>query len=773
MTRRRWNLRHALLALALTAGAAMALPAASPALADASGKGGDYVPLTNYARVLNTVNGTGTTKGVRGPASTTQFQVLGTAGVPTTNVKAVFVNITTKAPTAVTYLQLYKGDLTSRPGGQQVNVAAGDNLSNAAVVEVGSNGKLSLYNNAGNIDVIVDVMGYFTSITAASGPGGFVPVPANPTVVSTASGIGTPDGTVPAGGSRTVNLLGGVVPAGVPAVFVDLQVSGATADGWIGTVPSGGSGEHPVLANENGTTSHGVWIRVAADGRANLINRGTGAVNLLVRLLGYATPTNNTGAGFRPLLKRVTDTTLAANATVDLPVGGVFGLPVKGIAGVALNFTAQSNTENGYFKAWGVGITEPTSSTATWNADRTRAGFAIIKPGTDGKIRVKNVSTGSVRLILDMEGWFAEPVTPLPIARFSPIAAVQPPAVGTALGTIEYAYVDNIGVTRLGHQTSPDDFGSVQWSAAPASEDPYTGPPALAAYTDGRAQVTVQSTAGAYWAASQTGVGTATYNAFGTLGGSLASPPTLVTLSTGVVVGFGVDADGALWHHRVVTGTSSYWRNLGDQDLVGPVTAVPVAQGQQLFARDSAGAVRTVLYANDGAMGAWVNLGGNGVTDRPAVVAYPGSRLRVFVRAADGSIQTKAQDSAGAWPTGWESIGTVAAAGAPAAILDPVLGRTAVVVRGTDNELYRVFETAAGSNTWGDWSRVSPDASDQVATDPTIVPLRNGSGQTWVILFRNINDTTRLYTREIPGGALKKASAATFTGHTLPAPPAS
>jgi hypothetical protein len=771
MTRRRRGIRHALLALAVTVGAVVALPVASPALADASGKGGDYVPLTSYARVLDTRNGTGTTKGVRGPASTTQFQVLGVGGVPTTNVKALFVTIETKAPTAVTYLSLYKGDLTTRPGGQQVNVAAGDNLSNTAVVEIGSNGKLNLYNNAGNIDVIVDVMGYFTTITGASGPGGFVPVPSNPTVVSTGSGIGTPAGTVPAGGSRTVNLLGGIVPAGSPAVLVDLQVSGATADGWIGTAPTGGSGEHPVLANESGTTSHGVMIRVAADGRANLINRGSGAVNLLVRLLGYVTAANTTGAGFRPLLKRVTDTTLAANGSVDLPIGGTFGLPVKGIAGVALNFTAQSNTESGYFKSWGVGTTEPVSSTATWNADRTRAGLAIIKPGTDGKIRVKNVSTGSVRLILDLEGWFAEPITPLPIAQYSPTAAVQPPGVGTALGTIEYAYVDNIGVTRLGHQANPDDFSGVQWSAASASADPYTGPPALSAYTDGRVQVTVQNTAGAYWSGSQTGVGSATYNALGTSGGSLASPPTLVTLPTGVVVGFGVDADGALWHHRVVTGTTSYWRNLGDQDLVGPVTAVPVAQGQQLFARDTSGAVRTVLYANDGAMGAWVNLGGSGVTDRPAVVAYPGSRLRVFVRAGDGSIQTKAQDSTGTWPAGWDTVGSLTAAGAPAAILDPVLGRTAVVVRGPGDEIYRVFETAAGSNTWADWAPVNPDVSDPAATDPALVPVRNGSGQSWVIVFRNLNDATRVYTRQIPGAALKKASAATFAGHTLPAPP--
>ncbi|MEV6636336.1 hypothetical protein AB0M54_36880 [Actinoplanes sp. NPDC051470] len=772
MIRRRWRIRHVVVALAVAVGAVVAVPSAPAALADAAGRGGDYVPLTNMARVLNTLNGTGTTKGQRGPQSITPFQVLGVGGVPTTNVKAVFVNITTKAPTEVTFLTLFRSELATRPGVQHVNVAAGDNLSNSAIVEVGADGKLKLYNSVGKIDVIVDVLGYFTTITGAAGPGGFVPVPSTPTVLSTAAGIGVPSpGLVPAGGTISVNLLGGVVPAGSTAVFLDLQTNRATADGWIGARPTGGSGEHAVLAHENGTTAHGVMVRLAADGRADFRNGGTGEVALLARLLGYVTSVNTAGAGYRPLVKRVTDQTVAAGATVDLPIGGTFGLPVRNIAGVALNFTAQSNTENGYFKAYGLGAAEPNSSIANWNADRTRSALAVVKPGTDGKIRVKNNSTGSVRLILDLQGWFAEPITPLPIAQYAPTAVLQPPGSGTSLGTIEYAYVDNIGVTRLGHQTDPDNFLSLQWTAAPATADPHTGPPAIAAYADGRVQVIAQNTAGAYWTAGQTAKDGATFDPWTGIGGSLASPPTLVTLSTGPV-GLGVDADGALWHYRVVTGTTSYWRKLVDQDLAGPVTAVPVAQGQQLFARDTSGAVRTALYATDGAMGAWTNLGGD-VTGRPAVVVSPGSRLRVFVRAADGSVRTKGQDLAGGWASDWATIGTFTAAGAPAAILDPVLGRTALVVRGADNELYETWETAAGSAAWEDWKRLNPDASDPAASEPTIAPLQNGSGQTWVIVFRNINDAQRLYRRqEITSGALKgRAATPGFTGHTLPAPP--
>lgn len=765
MTRHRWRVRHGLLALVVAVAVVVAPAAAQPARADDSGKGGDYVALSSgMGRVLNTLTGVGTTKGVRGPASTTQFQVLGVAGVPTTNVRAVMVNVTTKAPTAATFLTLWKGDVTARPGVATVNVAAADNLSNSAIVEVGANGKLYLFNSAGNIDVLVDVLGYYTAVRGASGPGGFVAVPANPTVMSTSAGVGVPAGAIPANGSRTVNLLAPRVPAGSPALFVDLQVSGATAEGWVGTTPTGGSGETANLAFDTGTTSSGTMIRVAADGRVNVVNHSAGAINVLIRLLGYNTNLSVTGAGLRPLAKRLIDTTLPANGTVDVAVGGTNGLPTRGIAGVALNFAAASPAQNGYFKSWGVGNTEPNSSVSTWNAGKARAGMAIIRPGTDGKIRVKSVSTGTVRLVVDLQGWFAESLPQLPIAEYSPTSVIQPANPSGAAGTIEYAYVDNLGVLRLGHQADPDDFGSVQWSAAPATEEPYTGQPGMNAYSDGRIQVTVQDVRGKYWVASQTAVGAATFNPWGSGGGTMEFPPTPVSLSNGVNVSFGIDVDGALWHLRLVTGTTSYWRNLGDQDLAGSVTAVPVAGGQQLFARDWSGAVRTARYSDDGTIGAWTEIGAAGIEDEPAAVLTAGSRVRVFVRAGDGSILTKRQDAAGTWPAAWQTVGTLTAAGAPAAIVDPATGLTAVVARGADDQIHRVFEAGPDSGTWGDWAPLDPTGDHLSATDPTIVPITNSSGRTWATVFRNADNVNRIYLRE--------ATAVSFAGHTLPAPPA-
>jgi hypothetical protein len=120
-------------------------------------------------------------------------------------------------------------------------------------------------------------------------------------------------------------------------------------------------------------------------------------------------------------------------------------------------------------------------------------------------------------------------------------------------------------------------------------------------------------------------------------------------------------------------------------------------------------------------------------------------------------------------------VGTLATAGSPAAVLDPTTGRTAVVARGADNEIYRVFETGQLTGAWGDWARVSPDASDPAVTDVSVAPYTGATGETWLIVFRNVNDTTRVYERQVPAAAAaaksaKVAGTPSFTGHSLPKP---
>jgi hypothetical protein len=363
-----------------------------------------FVPLATPTGALNTRNGIGGVTGARGPASTTTFPVLGVGGVPSSGVAAVLVRVGVNDATAATFLEVWP-DGQARSGLSMINVAAGENISNVAVVPVGASGKLNVYNSAGNANILVDVQGYY-----ATGSGdGFVPV-AHTRLIDTRSGLGTTTGTIAAGGSRTVTLTGGVVPAGASSAFVDLIVPGATAGGWLAAAPAGTSSGLGILNYVTGATQSGAVVQLAVAGQVTFFNKGSTAINLVVIAEGYsASP--SVGAVFHPAATRVINTRttgsgtpLAAGATLDVQVAGFNAVPA-GVVAAVLNVTVTPQV-SGYLKAWPVGVAEPTVSIMDYNAGDWRANGLVLEPGTGGKIRIKNGSTGTMHVIVDLQGWY-------------------------------------------------------------------------------------------------------------------------------------------------------------------------------------------------------------------------------------------------------------------------------------------------------------------------------------------------------------------------------
>jgi hypothetical protein len=284
----------------------------------------------------------------------------------------------------------------------------------------------------------------------------------------------------------------------------------------------------------------------------------------------------------------------------------------------------------------------------------------------------------------------------MPLASYTPTRAIQlTPAQPGQLGTVEYAYVDNVGRLMHGRQSDPDNYGNVQWTAINAGEA-FTGTPTVGTLADGRVQVSGQNINGSVWTKNQTEPGSPAWSGWNQLGGFLASSPVAGRMPDGSTAFFAVSTEGELWVNAQ-TGMLPRWKSLGDFDLVGTPSVVGSRNGLQVFAVGPGGSVTTAEYTGGVALSAWTSLGGSGLNGAVAPVVYPGFRMRVFVRAADGTVVTKAQGTGGVWSTAWQSTGTVAAAGAPTAILDPVEGRTCVVVRGTDNQIWRSWETAQGS----------------------------------------------------------------------------
>lgn len=92
-----------------------------------------------------------------------------------TSATAVAVNITATDGTGSGVLTAYP-DGESKPTASNVNYGRDQNIANAAVIPVGTDGKIDIANSmtsaAGSVDVIVDVVGYYS----ASGLGAYLPV---------------------------------------------------------------------------------------------------------------------------------------------------------------------------------------------------------------------------------------------------------------------------------------------------------------------------------------------------------------------------------------------------------------------------------------------------------------------------------------------------------------------------------------------------------------------------------------------------------------------
>ncbi|GAA3433788.1 RCC1 domain-containing protein [Kutzneria kofuensis] len=74
--------------------------------------------------------------------------------------KAVVYNLTATNTTWSTFVTAYPAG-TSVPNASNLNLVAGQTASNLAVTQLGAGGQLALRNNAGRVDLITDVAGYF------------------------------------------------------------------------------------------------------------------------------------------------------------------------------------------------------------------------------------------------------------------------------------------------------------------------------------------------------------------------------------------------------------------------------------------------------------------------------------------------------------------------------------------------------------------------------------------------------------------------------------
>ncbi|MEO6471444.1 MAG: hypothetical protein ABIO14_06535 [Aeromicrobium sp.] len=202
--------------------AALLAGVSAPANAVGEDSGGVFVPVAP-TRIVDTSSGVGGSSSPFGSATTRSYTVLGIAGIPTSGVSAVVVDIAVfNASSSTSSLIAWPTGATMPTAKTMYFTEDNSSRSNTAIVKVGSGGQISVHNSSGSTDVNVDIQGYFTTVSDGSSTGGFVPI--TPTrVANSLTGEGVPQAKLPGDSSIDIQVSnGGEIPADATAVFANV-----------------------------------------------------------------------------------------------------------------------------------------------------------------------------------------------------------------------------------------------------------------------------------------------------------------------------------------------------------------------------------------------------------------------------------------------------------------------------------------------------------------------------------------------------------------------
>lgn len=382
-----------------------------------------YTPLVP-ARLLDTRPGASTVDGLGlpstplGPGASGSVDVLGRGGVPATGVAAVVLNVTVTAPTARTFLTVWPSG-QPLPTASNLNVVGGQTVANLVIAKVGAGGRVAVFNESGEVHVIVDVAGYVPATDS------YVPlVPARlldtRPGATTVDGRGLPAAKIGPAGTIDVEVLGrgGVPASGVDAVALNVTAhvdSASHLTVWPTGIPL------PVASNlnpsANQTVPNSVVARIGAGGRVSVYNQ-SGRADVIVDVAGYflsggtyvALPParifeTRPGAAVLPgAVNRQAQ--IGVGQTIEVKVTGLGGVPEDGVSAVVLNVTAVLPDSPSYLTVWPTGSPRPNASNLNLACcGRVVPNLVVAKVGAGGRINVYN-ENGNTDLLVDVAGYF-------------------------------------------------------------------------------------------------------------------------------------------------------------------------------------------------------------------------------------------------------------------------------------------------------------------------------------------------------------------------------
>lgn len=355
---------------------------------------GNYHPATP-TRLVDTRHDLGSTGGALTTGASVTVPIAGSAGLPTTGVQAVVVNVAAAAAQAAGWFTAYPSG-GSVPGTSTLNFRAGWTGSVTATIPVGADGKIVIRTGKGTSDLVVDVIGWY-SAAGSTATGGTLLSPQDPYRLEDTRYNG---GAIPASGTR-VERFGFYDSSGsrLKAVVANVTaVAGSSTKGWL-TMWDGVSAK-PATSTLNyapGEISPNTTVvPVSYLGADNLGSSrytfsigasGSGPVNVVVDIVGfYTTAADGIGAVFVPLSpSRLVDTRSGlggvrgkrgTNSTTSLQLPNSL-VSLSRTQAFAANLTGTGATKGSFMTIWS-GTAPTDSSTTNIAPGRDRANGSIV-----------------------------------------------------------------------------------------------------------------------------------------------------------------------------------------------------------------------------------------------------------------------------------------------------------------------------------------------------------------------------------------------------------
>jgi Mannosyl-glycoprotein endo-beta-N-acetylglucosaminidase len=225
--------------------------------------------------------------------------------------------------------------------------------------------------------------------------------------------------TLPVAANGTLDLLiagRNGIPSDVAAVSVNITVTAPKTTGYIAAYPTGSVPNSSTLNFLGGqTVPNAAIVRIGTDGSITLRNASIGTTHLIVDVTGYyrAATSKVPGVYVPQPPVRVADSRNTgvvgpnADLVVDLSAQIAASLgAMTAPASAVLNITVTSPEAIGYATVYPSDSAMPVASTLNFVRGKTLANMTIVRVGADGRIRVRNASSGSTQVIVDLSGFF-------------------------------------------------------------------------------------------------------------------------------------------------------------------------------------------------------------------------------------------------------------------------------------------------------------------------------------------------------------------------------